>query len=320
MPSEETNEIYRHAAVGGAIAFVLLEFERVHDWASPLLNRIWPHHPRLPIGYVDLLLGLSTAFIAFWLVVWVERWSRRKDPIVIPKIKQHVNGRWINAVVHDGIIVGASSFIISSSRASERFTIDGVTYSLGRNPDSHQLEVRYDARRLHGRFGSIHGHLFGEEGISYPFTGKRLFWRSKDGKVHEEQLADCEPVEEDRLGVAYYSFDKPESDQPESDKRIFLTGAFLSREENSVSFVKGFRTAATTRFSIESEINAWLRSAEVEQFQKSCSEKFRADVTRLFEKNISLEDIRRKLSDMEKTHARNAPSSIPPAELGPSKS
>jgi hypothetical protein len=315
MASEETNEIYRHAAVGGAIAFVLLEFERVHDWASPVLNRIWPSHPQLPIGYVDLLLGISAAFIAFWLVVWVERWSRRSDPIVIPKIRQHVNGRWINAVVHDGVIVGASSFVISSSRASERFTVDGVTYSIGRNPDTSQLEVRYDPYRLHGRFGSIHGHLFGEEGISYPFTGTRRFWRSKDGTVHDEKLPDFEPFEEDRLGVVYYSFDKPEGDE-----RIFLTGAFLSREENSVSFVKGFRTDATKRFSIESEINAWLRSAEVEQFQKSCSEKFRADVTRLFEKNISLGDIRKRLSDMEKSQSKDSRSATPPAEFGPQRS
>lgn len=129
--------------------------------------------------------------------------------------------------------------------------------------------------------------------------------------MHDERLADCEPVEEDRLGVAYCSFDKPEGDE-----RIFLTGAFLSREENSVSFVKGFRTDATKRFSIESETNAWLRSAEVEQFQKSCSEKFRADVIRLFEKNISLGDIRRRLSDMEKSQSKNPPSATPPAELG----
>jgi hypothetical protein len=287
MPSQEKWEIIRHAAVGGAIGFVLLASEKVRDWADPLYHWLRPQGPNLPTWLINVGLGVLVFFLAFGLIILIEARSHRKEAIQINHVQRDVNGYWITAVIHDGEVVGTSWLKIDSSRASESFTIEGETYRVERNSLTGKLQANFDSSDTHGSFGSRFGHLFGEDGISYPFIGKRYFWKSKDGKRYDSKQPNTQRDQADRLGVVYYEFRKAENPD---DKSLFLTGAFLTREENSISHVVGTWVGCEDKnaFSKRALINAWLEDREVQEFQVACSDKFQTDLIRLVERQDNM--------------------------------
>ena len=282
MISQETREIRNHALIGGSVALVLVEFERLPDWValwSKLEIFAW-----WPLWVKDLILGGVGFILAFWFIGVFERRSRRKLPIVIPDLGQDVNGTWVNAVIQHGRILGVSLFTIDSSKATDRFTVDGKTFPIQSITSTERaFTLHDDPSSLHGEFWSKEGSLFGGKGMSYPFTGKQYIWR-EDGQPSNQQTPGGRLVPSSRFGVVYYTFEK-------AGENIVLNGAFLS-EENSLCRVIGRQTSADKKIEKEADIKDWITRAEVREFQEKCLADFQREYCDLFDKR---EDLQKKI-------------------------
>jgi hypothetical protein len=83
--TQETREIFRHAIIGGAVEFVLVEFERLRDWmdlAKDLANKTWfgewlNFFFNLPHFLQDFTLGVIAFLVAFFLLAAALRLRQR---------------------------------------------------------------------------------------------------------------------------------------------------------------------------------------------------------------------------------------------------
>ena len=263
MVSEQSREIWRHASVGGAIAFVLVLFEKIGKVVEPV--REWlvdAFSISIKPFVLDLILicviGVAAFVIAFAAIVWLEGRWRRKDKILIPTLRQPIDGRWIDAIVRNGRIVGASIFKISST-VGEGFSVEGDSFKV-----RDQTTILFEAKNVkdqHGWFKGEQGSIFAQNGISYTYKGAR-YDENQNSTPH--------------FGVVYYEFF---NDDPTLRGLTCFKGAFLAREENSIYHVFGRRIdnpaeGERADWDVQALASDWINSEPVRQFRNECLGKF----------------------------------------------
>jgi hypothetical protein len=266
--SEQAKEIQRHAVIGGCIAATLVLADAARTF---LLERLFNefHTWRLVLILVALtaLLGWVAFRLAFWGIRVIEELMRR-GPLVVPGLglRGCIDGLWIDAVVHNGRIVGASKFTIESSEL-EGFTVRGDTYKI----EEHQTTL--DITKRHGYWAGENGSVFGQDGMSYAYKGGQY---REATQIHQQSAVQ-------HFGVVYYQFFHG---RDANKGTICFEGAFMAREEgwvNSIYHVLGKRIEKPngpphTEQDRQSLIEGWIRGEEVAEFASQCQERFNNEV------------------------------------------
>lgn len=240
MLPEQSREISHHAIIGGSIAFVLALTELLVHFAEEWLSKFEDHPWRTSFSWVGVAVaaGLVAWLIVHFLIRRYEEYVRR-HPIIIQDLREHVNGRWIQAVIQGGEVIEVTKLEISSSEI-DGFVVEGEAYKVEiagglKKPDDNP----------HGSFSGKQGKLFGQKGFGFVFEG------ALDGK----------PVS----GVTSYQFEKGRGNE---EALTFLSGTFHESVSNTVfdvcgrNIVEG-KVGVLPKCDVESAMKNWIKHDRV---------------------------------------------------------
>jgi len=253
MLTERSREISHHAIVGASIAGFLALVEvlgrSVEDWLW--FSTIIQCHPW--IGALRWLVPPGIGFLVFFFVrdviSWYDKHEGRK-PIEISGLGI-VDGRWLNAVIQEGRVVGISELLISSSQ-NDGFTVKGTTYIV-QNDEPMSAE--------HGTFHGTGGKVFAGNVLGYIF----------EGTLGQDKRRVS--------GIAYYQFDLKRE-----GKMMFLEGAFLDRATNSMREACGrsiveSEVGELPSCDVESAKKDWIKCEKVEKARRKSEDRLKKDTS-----------------------------------------
>jgi hypothetical protein len=227
----EELEIINHAVIGGLIAVALVGF---HEFADYLSERRLANHPWLLLSTLGLIVFVSV----FAAIILVEFYLRKRTWKAKIRLKDLgcVDGRWIDVIVQEGQIKAASVFTIRSA-AGEGFQVEGKSYDVS----SAGIE-----RKPSGEWKTIHGRLFGTDGIAYVYAGRPAI--DDPGPEH--------------FGVGFYQFRRVSY-----DPKLRFTGGFLAKQENVAFHAVGKELPlGASEDEVFDILYGFLRSPEVATF------------------------------------------------------
>lgn len=235
------SEIWRHAVVGGVVAFLLAGFHAATEFYSN--HRDLSGYKKAAFwAVVIIVLGAGFSLLSIFETYLWKRRSRER--IRLDDIGP-VDGIWIDAVIQNGEIIEAAIFNVESSQV-DGFTVQGKAYRV----KSGDIQFQETPSMFKGRRGS----LFDKNGFAYVFEGLESGESTDASHPH--------------FGVAYLSF----SSNLDSPTTNYFEGAFLVRQEGSVSYVVGRNVyEALAEVDIRHILNAWLQDERVRNFMKELS-------------------------------------------------
>ncbi|HWZ44090.1 MAG TPA: hypothetical protein VNW97_11470 [Candidatus Saccharimonadales bacterium] len=238
----EKSEIWRHAVIGVLVAVLVTGFHLATDFLAQHQNISWKMKVLFWLGFT-LFFALAFATVSLFETYL---WRRRLRAKIHLDEVETADGKWLDAVVQNGQVVGAGIITIESSQA-DGFSVSGDSYHV----QDFEIQSQENLSSFRGRRGSV----FGKDGIAYVYQGKLRHLKSGG--------------ETEQFGVAYYSFLTGDDNKDTN----YFKGAYLARQEEAVLHVVGRSVPkGLPPDDVKNLLQAWVKGTKVRDFIAEISE------------------------------------------------